>query len=78
MGRIPNRDGLVSHEQAILHFLYDEGPSTCDQVAGHLGLSSSRTSDILGMMRQAGLVEYRRLGQPPNVYWLLYEDAVAA
>lgn len=74
VGRPAQRD-QNQHEQPILNFLYDEGPSTSEQIGEHLGISTSRTSDILGLMKDAGLIVYRRLGQPPSVYWMLAGDA---
>lgn len=63
------------HEDTIRQYLYDEGPTTIDDLVGVIGMSKHRTGDILAAMRAEGVVENSLLRG--NFYWLLAEDAEA-
>lgn len=61
------------HEEKIRQYLYDEGPSTLEDLQDLLGLSRARTSVLLTNMRASGLVEQAYLRDKVS-YWLLAED----
>ena len=65
------------HEATVLKHLYEEGPSTTEELQEVLGLSRARTSALLTHIRAGGSIgySYLREGAP---YWLLAEDMVDA
>lgn len=75
MGRYRDEISVPAHENRIEQFLYDEGPHESSDIANYVGLSASRVTDILGLMKDAGRVAIIRRGNPVKTYWLLAKDA---
>jgi CRP-like cAMP-binding protein len=67
---------IRKHEGVIRQYLYDEGPSTTDDLVAMLGISKARTTDILTGMRAEGIIATSQL-RGNQSFWLLAEDAEA-
>ena len=71
------RDGELSikkHESIIRQYLYDEGPTTTEDLVKVLSISKGRTVDVLDGMRSEGVIVARQL-RGNQSFWLLAEDA---
>jgi predicted transcriptional regulator len=65
----------TEHFVNIKQFLYDEGPSTVDEITEHLGLSKDWVATLLTLMKDDGTLAKRRHKDGQKWYWLLAGDA---